>query len=111
MEKAFSLEPKEAGFAAALEEEAKQALAAIGALSIEMEKARKHLDSVNEQQRTLVHAALLHRNVVECTNGRMGNGNLYCTLPDPKPEAPAAAPRVNGHAAIVETTAEKPADN
>lgn len=96
MEKAFSLDQKEAQAFAALEEEQTKALAQFGALTLDRKNARKRLESVQEQQRSFVRSALMHRDVAQFSQARIGNGNLYCTMPDPSPELPAAPGHVNG---------------
>jgi hypothetical protein len=96
MEKAFSLNPKEAQSYAQLEQESTRALAEYGGLTLQRKDAKKRLETIQEQQRSFVRSALMHRDVGEFSQARIGQGNLYCTLPDPVAEPPAG--RANGRA-------------
>ena len=82
MEKTFSLDAREAQTAQQLDQERTQALAAIGALSLDMEQARKNLDGAAERQRAFVRATLAARNIDQFDNARVANGALVVTLPD-----------------------------
>lgn len=97
MEKAFSLEPKEAQAFAQLEAEQARAFAEYGSLTLQRKDAKKRLLTVQEQQRSFVRSALMHRDVAEFQQARVGQGNLYCTLPDPAPALePIPAKKANG---------------
>lgn len=105
MEKTYQLEQPEAAYLQQLDQERTQALAAVGALSLDMETARKNLDSVAERQRAFLQQALASRSVGKFENARMQDGALVVKLPDPPvvAEAPLAEPRrhVNGPAANI----------
>lgn len=96
MEKAFSLEPKETQALQQLETEQARALADYGSLTLQRKDAKKRLLTVQEQQRSFVRSALMHRDVGEFTQARIGQGNLYCTLPDPAPEVTPPIGKPNG---------------
>ena len=102
MEKIYQLEQKEAGLLNQLEQERTQALAVIGALSLDMEQARKNLESAAERQRAFIRQALMARNVERYDNARLQNGALVVSLPDgPAPviDMKAMDRPVNGAAA------------
>jgi hypothetical protein len=88
MEKAFSLDQKETQAYAQLEDEQTKALASFGALTLDRKAARKRLELVQEQQRSFLRSALMHRDVANFVQARIGQGNIYCTLPDPPAEPP-----------------------
>ena len=101
MEKTYHLDQKEGSFLSQLEQERVQALAAVGALSLDMEQARKQLDSVADRHRSFIRQTLVSRGVERYDNARAVNGALIVTLPDvPVPEE-RASPLTNGHAAPV----------
>jgi hypothetical protein len=95
MEKSFSLEPKEAQGYAQLEQDHVKALADFGALTLQRKDAKKRLETIQEQQRSFVRSALMHRDVGEFMQARIGQGNLYCTVPDAPPE-PTPPKKPNG---------------
>jgi len=105
MEKSFQLDQREASVAQQLDQERTQALAAVGALSLDMEQARKNLDAVAERQRAFVRQAVMTRGIENFVNARTGNGTLVVALPDEPVEMPApvptAAEKVNGQAALI----------
>jgi hypothetical protein len=85
-----------------LDQERTQALAAIGALSLDMETAKKNLDAAAERQRSFLRQAIMSRGVDRYDSARAANGALIVTIADPLPMAQEAAipmPRVNGPAA------------
>jgi hypothetical protein len=105
MEKTFTLDHKETAMLAAVDQERTNALAMVGALSLDMEQARKNLDSAAERQRSFIRQALSNRGVERYDNARAQNGTLIVSMPDEMP-APASGPikieRVNGAEAIRE---------
>ena len=93
MEKVFQLEQKEAALLGQLDQERTQTLAVVGALSLDMEQAKKNLDAAAERQRAFIRQALSNRGVERYENARAANGSLIVTLPDAPPEFTAPAPR------------------
>lgn len=97
MEKAFSLDQKETQSFQQIEQEGTRALADYGALTMQRKDAKKRLLTSQEQQRSFVRSALMHRDVGEFTQARIHQGNIYCTLPDPPPALePIPAKKANG---------------
>jgi hypothetical protein len=82
MEKLFNLDQKETAMLAQVDQERTQALAMIGALSLDMEQARKTLDTAAERQRSFIRQALVNRGVERYENARAQNGSLIVTMPD-----------------------------
>jgi hypothetical protein len=82
MEKTFQLDQKESQILQQLDQERTQFLAAIGALSLDMETARRNLEGSAERQRAFIRQALLNRNVDRFDGARAQNGTLFVTLPD-----------------------------
>jgi hypothetical protein len=85
MEKTFTLNEKEQGQLAQVDQERTQALAMVGALSLDMETARKNLDAAAERQRGFIRQALASRNVERYENARAQNGALIVSVPDEVP--------------------------
>jgi hypothetical protein len=103
MEKTYSLDQKEGALLGQMDGERTQALATIGALSLDMEQARKNLDSVIDRQRAFIRNALTNRGVERYENARLQGGALIVTLADlPPAEAPGVDARPNGVARPVE---------
>ena len=103
MEKTYQLDQREAALFGQADQERTQALAVVGALSLDMETARKNLDTAAERQRMLIRQALSTRNVERYENARVQNGSLFVSLPDlpvaaPEPEGGMVLDRVNGPA-------------
>ena len=102
MEKSYQLDQRVAALLGQMDQERTQALAAVGALSLDMEQARKNLDVVAERQRSFLRQALSQRGIDRYENARVANGSLVVSTPD----APAAMEavmkmdRVNG--AVIE---------
>jgi len=65
-----------------MDQERTQALAIVGALSLDMEQARKNLDSTAERQRAFIRQALNNRGVDRYENARASNGTLIVSVPD-----------------------------
>ena len=82
MEKSFALDQKETLFITQLDQERTQALAVVGALSLDMEQARKTLDSAAERQRGFIRQAVSARGLERFENARVQNGALVVTVPD-----------------------------
>jgi hypothetical protein len=100
MEKTYQLDQREMGLFQQADQERTQALAVVGALSLDMETARKNLDTAAERQRMLIRQALSTRNVERYDNARVANGALFVSLPDaPASQEVIEAPMVNGPAA------------
>ena len=84
-----------------LDQERTQALAVIGALSLDMETARKNLEAAAERQRQFIRAALEKREVTRYNNAQVRNGSLAVDLPDaPQDEVGFSADKPNGAAAL-----------
>jgi hypothetical protein len=101
MEKTFQLDHREAAHLQQLDQERTQALAQVGALSLDMETARKNLDAVGERQRAFLRQAVIARGVDRFENARALNGALFVTLPDEPIPSPVSVPypsRINGAA-------------
>lgn len=81
-EKSFQLDQKETTLLGQLDQERTQALAMVGALSLDMEQARKNLDTAAERQRAFIRQALSNRNVERYDNARVQNGALLVAIPD-----------------------------
>ena len=100
MEKVFPLEQKEATLLGQLDQERTQTLAVVGALSLDMEQAKKNLDAAAERQRAFIRQALLNRGVDRYENARVQNGSMIVSLPDGPPDMTAppktAAAGLNG---------------
>jgi len=101
MEKSFQLDQKEAALVGQLDQERTQALAVVGALSLDMEQARKNLDSAAERQRSFIRQSLNSRGIERYDSARTMNGALIVVLPDqpvmePPPPEPPAGKRRNG---------------
>ena len=95
MEKSFPLDQKEALQLTQLDQERTQALAMVGALSLDMEQARKNLETTAERQRSFVRHALITRGIDRYENARTQNGAIIVTLPDAMPlPLPEAAPKL-----------------
>jgi hypothetical protein len=90
MEKTFQLDAREGNALQQFDQARTQALAMIGALTLDMEQAKKNLDSAAEQQRAFIRQALAVRNVDQYDNARAANGTLIVTVPDTPPNAPAS---------------------
>jgi hypothetical protein len=107
MEKTFQLDQREAMTIQQMDQERTQALAMVGALSLDMEQARKNLDATAERQKAFLRQAVANRGIDRYENARTQNGQLFVSLPDPPPAPPqlpeAAKPQtqVNGAAADV----------
>lgn len=82
MEKSFELEQRETALLGQLDQDRTQALAMIGALSLDMEQARKNLDTAAERQRAFIRQALIARGIDRYDNARAQNGTLFVTVPD-----------------------------
>ena len=108
MEKVIQLDQKEQAMLASVDQERTQALAVVGALSLDMEQARKNLETAAERQRMFIRQALSVRNIERFDNARAQNGALIVSVPDEMP-APSGlsegitkmVERVNGSAADV----------
>jgi hypothetical protein len=103
MEKTFPLDQREAALLQQLDQERTQALAMVGALSLDMEQARKTLDTAAERQRGFIRQALSSRGIDRYENARTANGILLVTLPDqpvaiPEPEGA----RPNGSVSVID---------
>jgi len=99
MEKVFQLEQREIMQAQQLDQERTQALAMYGALSMDIERARKMVENVVEKQNAFVRAALMARAVDRYENARLqGTALIYNAPEESKMElAPEPPPmKVNG---------------
>jgi hypothetical protein len=102
MEKTYQLDQREVSLFGQADQERTQALAVVGALSLDMETARKNLDTAAERQRMLIRQALSNRGVERYENARVQNGSLFVSMPDmpvsapPEPEGGVPMDRVNG---------------
>ena len=95
MEKTFQLEHREAAQLGQFDSARTQALAMYGALSLDMEQAKKNLEAASEQQRAFIRLALANRGVERYENARVQSGSLLVTVPDEQPMAalPEDAPK------------------
>ena len=82
MEKTYQLDQRESAMLQSLDQERTQALAAVGALSLDMETARKNLDAAAEKQRAFLRQVVMTRGIDRYENARMQNGSLVVALPD-----------------------------
>lgn len=82
MEKTYQLDQRESAMLNSLDQERTQALAAVGALSLDMETARKNLDAAQQKQQAFLRQAVMTRGVDRFENARMQNGALVVSLPD-----------------------------
>lgn len=82
MEKTYQMDQKEAMLFAQVEQERTQALAMVGALSLDMEQARKNLDTAAERQRSFIRQALAGRGVERFDNARAQNGVIVVSIPE-----------------------------
>lgn len=85
MEKTIQLDSKESAMVAAIDQERTNALAQVGALSLDMEQARKNLDSAAERQRSFIRQALAIRGIDRFDNARVQNGALHVSMPEEMP--------------------------
>jgi hypothetical protein len=86
MEKSFTLDAREQNALQQFDQARTQALAMVGALTLDMEQAKKNLESAQEGQRAFIRQALAVRDVDRYENARAANGSLIVTVPDPMPE-------------------------
>jgi len=82
MEKQFNLDQRETALLEQLDKERQQALAMVGALSLDMEQARKQLDTAAERQRAFIRQALTTRGIDRYENARAQGNVLMVSLPD-----------------------------
>jgi hypothetical protein len=105
MEKTYNLDQIEQAMLTQVDQERTNALAMVGALSLDMEQARKNLDTAAERQRAFIRQALATRGVDRYENAKAQNGALIVTLPDsPQPVSiatPQSIERVNGSPDVV----------
>jgi hypothetical protein len=106
MEKTYTLDQRETALLQQVDQERMNALSVIGALSLDMEVARKNLDNAAERQRSFIRQALSTRGVERYENARAANGALVVTMPDgmavpTAPDAPRIVERVNGPIDVV----------
>lgn len=102
MEKTFTLDQKEAALVGQLDQDRMQALAQVGALSLDMEQARKNLEATAERQRAFIRQALMTRGVERFDNARTQNGTLIVSMPDAPVPLPLAAPPVEGISKVID---------
>jgi hypothetical protein len=96
MQKAFSLQPNEVNQAQQIEEERKNVLAQIGALTLDMEQARAQLPVVEQRRRQYLQTLVQQYGVTEFRTARIEGNNLICDVADgPQPLPPTPA-RTNG---------------
>jgi hypothetical protein len=101
MEKTYQLDQKELGQLQGLDQERTQALAMIGALSLDMETARKNLEAAAERQRQFIRSALEKREVTRYNNAQVRNGSIAVDLPDASQgDGGFQADKPNGSAAL-----------
>ncbi len=97
MEKTFTLDQRELAMLQTVDQERTQALAMVGALSLDMEQARKNLDAAAERQRSFIKQVLANRGVDAYESARAQNGMVVAVVPD-MPQVPA--PPANGLKAV-----------
>ena len=105
MEKTYHLDQTEQAMLTQVDQERTNALAMVGALSLDMEQARKNLDSAAERQRAFIRQALATRGVTQYENAKAQNAVLVVTMPDARPSVETGGPipieRVNGSPDVV----------
>jgi hypothetical protein len=113
MEKTIDLNYQEQQLLSSFESERQQALAMYGALSLDMENARKTLESALEKQRAFLRSTLISKGMDRYENARLINNNTAIQITTQDSDAPYtpqvmdAPPRANGPAKQVKTIAEK----
>ena len=105
MERTVTLDTNEKVLLQQLDQERTQALAMIGALSLDMETARKNLEAAAERQRGFIRQALAARNIERYDNARAANGAIVVTLPDP-PAEPVPMPMGRANGTVADITKE-----
>ena len=97
MEKQFQLDPREQQQMAQIEQGRTQALASIGALSLDMETAKRALDVAQERHRSFLQGAVAARGIEQFENARTVNGSLVVILPDEPAASTVVVPmKANG---------------
>ena len=84
MEKTIKWEHSEAMTMQAIEQERLQALAQVGALMLDLETAKKNLDTANEKQKSAVRQILASRGIERVESARPIQGGLVVSIPDSK---------------------------
>lgn len=82
MEKTIKWEPTEAPVMQQLEFERMQTLAQIGALMMDLDNAKKNLESINERQKVAIRQALNARGIDRFDSARPTPGGLTLQIPD-----------------------------
>ena len=82
MEKAISLDQREIMGLSQIEQERTQALAAVGALSLDMENARKNLDSILGRQKNFIMMVLSNRGIDRYESARLIGREIIVNLPE-----------------------------
>ena len=94
MEKTFQLDQRELAMIGQVDQERTQALAQVGALSLDMEQARKNLDAAAERLRSFIRQVVTNRGVERFESARVQNGAVVVSIPEgimpPKLSSPAA---------------------
>ena len=85
MEKSFQLEPREMQNLQALETERKEVLAQIGALSLDMEAAKKKLAGSMEAQKHFLRNALSNRGLDNFQTAKLVGNEIIVTLSEDMP--------------------------
>ena len=82
MEKTIQLDPREMQQATGIEEQRMRALAQIGALSLDMEQARKNHEVANERQREFIRQVLESRGIEQFDSARAVPNGILVSIPD-----------------------------
>jgi hypothetical protein len=82
MEKTIQLDQRELQQAGQIDQARMQALAQIGALSMDMEQAKRNLEVANEQQRSFMRQALAAHGIEQFDSARPVPNGILVTIPD-----------------------------
>lgn len=97
MEKTFQLEQKELAMIGQADQERTQALAHVGALSLDMEQARKNLDAASERQRSIIRQVVANRGIERFESARVQNGAMVVIVPEGTIPSSLSSPAAEGN--------------
>ena len=95
MEKTFQLDQKELAVLQQADQERTMALAQVGALSLDMETARKNLDAAQERQKFHIRQAVTARGIERFAAARQQDSTLIVAIME-EPPAAAGKPSLTG---------------
>jgi hypothetical protein len=90
MEKTVTLLPAETQMISSFDQERQQALANYGALSMDLETARKAVESAVEKQRAFLRATLIAKGFDQYQNARLDQNNTVIVVQMPPEGMPTA---------------------